>query len=571
MSALSRTLVATAAAVASLLAATASPLAPAAGATAGPAAAPGDEVIAWLEVENGVISGGPALNSGDHGNFSGTGSYTFRETGMTSTMTLTAPAAGVYPVHVRYAAGPLSAEENVTRSMGLVANGSRQQVAYPMTSLGDWETWRFATTQVSLVEGENTLAIQCDRGIDLCRLNFDAIQVGGATPDPCVAAEPAAGWTHLFDGTFATFDGWRKAGAGGFGRQTDCTIQSVRGAGATWFTQEQAAPYTLELDWRRNDSNDDSSVYLGSSTRNGATPTGGVRVRIGADDTGVIEPVGGAQVPPDAMAVAAAVRPVGEWNTYRLEVTTTGVVVRLNGALVTSFTGAVPANGFIGLENRSFLDEVDFRAIRIKAGVEPEVPDPVASTTSISIKPTTIRAGSGSSVVTVAVTAPEAAPGTAVAGEAEIWVAGVRKATVPVVDGRASAKVGPFSTVGTRTVQARYLGSPTVLPSNSAVGKVVVAKAVASMAVAVQPTKIVARKTRASVVVAVRAPGFAPSGVVRVTVLGTTYAGRLSGGKVTVRLPAFRKPGTFRAVVAYAGDARTLKVSKAVSVRVVRR
>ncbi|KRB73226.1 hypothetical protein ASE01_20960 [Nocardioides sp. Root190] len=565
MSALSRTLVATAAAVASLLAATASPLAP-----AGAAVAPGDEVIAWLEVEDGAISGGPALNSGDHGNFSGTGSYTFRETGMTSTMTFTAPAAGVYPVHIRYAAGPLSAEENVTRSMGLLANGARQQVAYPMTSFGDWEAWQFASTQVTLVEGQNTLAIQCDRGIDLCRLNFDAIQVGGATPDPCVATAPGEGWTSLFDGTFATFDGWRKAGAGGFGRQTDCTIRSIRGAGATWFTQQQVAPYTLEVDWRRNDSNDDSSIHLGSSTR-GATPTGGVRIRIGADDTGVIEPAGGAQVPADAAALSAAVRGVGEWNTYRIEVTPTGVVVRLNGELVNSFAGAVPANGFIGLENRSFLDAVDFRTIRIRAGVEPEVPDPVASTTTMLIKPTTIRAGSGSSVVTVAVTAGETTPETEVDGQAEIWVAGVKKATVAVVDGRASAKVGPFSTVGTRTVQARYLGSPTVLPSNSTVGKVVVAKAVSTMAVVVQPSKIVKRKTRPTVVVAVRAAGFAPSGVVRVTVLGKTYAGRLSGGKVTVRLPAFRKPGTFRAVVAYAGDARTMKVSKAVSIRVVRR
>src|SRR5687767_5295375 len=111
--------------------------------TASPAAAAvGDEVIDWVEIEEGVITGGPAgppaLNSGDHGNFSGTGSYTFRETGMTSTMTVTAPAAGVYPVHVRYAAGPLSAQENVTRSMGLVANGDRQVVSYPMTRFGDW-------------------------------------------------------------------------------------------------------------------------------------------------------------------------------------------------------------------------------------------------------------------------------------------------------------------------------------------------------------------------------------------------------------------------------------------------
>ncbi len=111
------------------------------GVAAAPAqAAVGDTQVAWLEVEQGVISTNPApaLNSGDHGNFSGSGSYTFRETGMTSTMTFTAPAAGTYPVWIRYAAGPLSAEENVTRGMGLLTNGgARQTVPYELT--GSWE------------------------------------------------------------------------------------------------------------------------------------------------------------------------------------------------------------------------------------------------------------------------------------------------------------------------------------------------------------------------------------------------------------------------------------------------
>lgn len=560
MSALSRSvaLLATTAVAVSLLGAVAAPPAPA-------SAAVGEEVIAWAEVEDGVISGGPALNSGDHGNFSGTGSYTFRETGMTSTMTVTAPEAGVYPIHVRYAAGPLGAEENVTRSMGLITNGVRQQFSYPMTSFGDWETWRFSSGHVSLDAGVNTIAIQCDRAIDFCRLNFDAIQVGGAQPDPCVATPAPEGWTSLYDGTFVSFDGWRKAGIGGFGHQTDCSIRSTRGAGITWHTQERAAPYTVTAQWRRNDSNDASSIFVSSTARN-APATSGVRIRIGAEDTGAIEPVGGAQQPADATAVAGAVQPVGEWNTFRLEVTTTSVKVHLNGVLVNTFEGSVPANGFIGLENRSFLDAVDFRSIQVKPGVEPEVPDPVASTTSLAVLPATVRVVTGSATATATV-----ASSGEVAGDVEFWVAGVKKATVPVVDGRATAKVGPFTTVGTRSVRARYLGSPTTLPSDSGIGKVVVAKAASTMAVVVQPTRIVAGRTRASVVVAVRASGFTPAGVVRVTLLGRTYAARLVSGKAVLRLPVLTKVGTFRAVVAYAGDARTLKVAKFATVRVVRR
>jgi hypothetical protein len=198
-------------------------------------AAAGEDVIAWVEVEDGTITGGaagpPAYNSGDHGNFSGRGSYTFRETGMTSTMTVVAPQAGTYPVWIRYAAGPLSAEENITRAMGLTTNGERQIVSYPLT--GSWEDWEFARADVTLDAGANTIAINCDRGQEMCRLNFDAIQVGGTAPDPCVATPVRPGATALFDGTFASFDGWRKAGGGGFGRQEDCTIRGFRGPGAT--------------------------------------------------------------------------------------------------------------------------------------------------------------------------------------------------------------------------------------------------------------------------------------------------------------------------------------------------
>lgn len=341
--------------------------------TAPPAtAAVGDDVIAWLEVEKGAISGGPVFNSGDHGNFSGTGSYTFRETGMTSTMTLTAPAAGVYPVYVRYAAGPLSAEENVTRSMGLLANGEdRQLMSLPMTSFSDWETWRFVEYEVALDQGTNTIAIQCNRSTDSCRLNFDAVQVGGTAPDPCEATPPAPGFQPLFDGTFESFDGWRKAGAGGFGRQTDCFVRGFGGPGATWHTQPLAGSYTVALDWRRNAANRESSVYLASSSRSGAGPVGGLRIPIGTD-TGAIVPTGGTAKPADAAALAGALRPIGEWNRYTLQVTPTRLRVLLNGTVVNTWepAGPIATSGHVGLENRAEGLQVDFRDIQVQHDVD---------------------------------------------------------------------------------------------------------------------------------------------------------------------------------------------------------
>ncbi len=352
--------------------------APTAAAAAAEPAAVGDEVISWVEVEDGVISGGaagpPVFNSGDHSNFSGTGSYTFRETGMTSTMSVNAPSAGVYPIYVRYAAGPLGPEENVTRSMGLLTNGSaRQQMQLPMTSFQDWETWRFVRYEVTLNQGANTVALQCHRDTDFCRLNFDAIQVGGTAPDPCAATLPSAGYGSLFDGTFDSFDGWRKAGAGGFGRQTDCTIQTFRGRGAEWFTQQQTAPYTLKLDWRRTASDDESSVYLASSGRGSADPVGGFAIPIGTN-TGAIVPTGGTPQGANQTALAGALRPAGEWNTYLVQLTSAQVKVYLNGRLVNTYTSPqpIPASGFIGLENRGAGHDVNFKNIQIKPGVEPD-------------------------------------------------------------------------------------------------------------------------------------------------------------------------------------------------------
>jgi hypothetical protein len=832
-------------------------------------AAAGDDVIAWVEVEDGVISGGPGLNSGDHGNFSGTGSYTFRETGMSSTMSVTAPAAGTYPVYVRYAAGPLGADENVTRSMGLLTNGgARQLMSLPMTSFENWEEWRFVEYDVTLNQGANTVAIQCDRGTDFCRLNFDAIQVGGTAPDPCLATTPEPGYTNLFDGTFESFDGWRKAGAGGFGRQTDCTMRSVRGRGATWLTAQQSEPYTLEVDWRRNDANDDSGVYLASSSRAGADPVGGYRIPIGAD-TGAIVSTGGAKKVANATALAGALRPVGQWNTYRLELTRSRLEVYLNGTLVNSLdrTGAVPTAGFIGLENPNFLDQVDFKEIQIRPDVEVgelaapfsratladgttgnpggestlgnlvaethrwatrapvsggaqiafvqpgglgadllgspggypakvtysqaaaaqpspatlvnlrltgaqlknaleqqwqrtaggtvpaqpflrlgtsagftytydptktegsritgmwldgaaiapatsysvtvnsflaaggdnfrafadgtarqdsgklgaaaivdyleaaaggsplapgssqhavgvafpggsrtsygageplsvdltslaysgatdqkdtavqvtlggrslgafpvdntigneafdeygkaavratvpadlaggpatvtivgnntgttvELPITVAatSTTSVSVATAALKVKQGSTPVAVTVAAAGGTP----TGEVEFSVDGTKVSTVALVNGTATASIGPFDTVGTKSVTARYLGSSTSGPSTSPVATVVVGKAASKATVKVQPRKIQARKTKATLAIAVTAQGFTPTGKVKVKIGKKTYTGTLRSGKVTIKLPRFTKAGAVRASVTYLGDALTNPVS----------
>ncbi|GAA1912200.1 5'-nucleotidase C-terminal domain-containing protein [Nocardioides hwasunensis] len=332
-----------------------------------------------LEVESGVTAGGPALNSGEHGNFSGTGSYTFREAGMRSTMQVngvTAAQAGTYPVWIRYAAGVLSPAEPEPRTMGLITNGARQQVQFPST--GDWETWRFVrAADITLVAGDNTIAVDCARATsgtnqETCRLNFDAVQIGGTAPDLCAATPTAPGAAALFDGTFASFDQWRKAGGGGFGRQADCTLRGFRGAGTTWTSvspAQMAGPYTLRADWRRGTSEASSSIYVGSTSNNAATPTGGYQVMIGADDSATVRSGAFSQAA-DATALATAVKPAGQWNRFAVQVTPQRIRVLLNDTVVNTVDRAAAMGGFVGLENRTAAPQVDFRDIQVVPGVE---------------------------------------------------------------------------------------------------------------------------------------------------------------------------------------------------------
>lgn len=546
--------------------------------TAPPAsAAPGDQATSWVEVEDGVIGSGsagpPALNSGDHSNFSGTGSYTFRETGMSSTMTVTVPTAGTYPIHVRYAAGPLSPEENVTRTMGLVTNGVvRQQMRLPLT--GDWDTWKFVTYEVNLNQGANTVALQCDRSIDICRLNFDAIQIGGTAPDLCAPVTPNPAYSALFDGTFASFDGWRKAesGSGGFGRQTDCTIQSVRGRGAEWFIRQQTAPYTLKLDWRRKAADDESSVYLASAGIGSADPVGGFRIPIG-DNTGDVVPTGGTTQPADQAAVAAALRPVGQWNTYTILLTRTDVAVYLNDTLVNTFVSptTIPLRGYIGLENRGAGHDVSFRSIQLRQGA---VPDAVDSTTSINVAPAAVPVGQGASVA-VSVSAGGRTP----AGEVEIYVDGIRSSTVTLRDAKAVATIGPFQTAGSRSVEVIYFGDATTRPSISTIATLKVeqsqftppaaptTKATPTITMKVRPGTVTVGKTKARIAIVVSATGAVATGRVTFKVGKTTRTATLRGGKVTMKLPRFKQSGKARLRTSYSGDAL---INPAVSTNTIR-
>ncbi|GAA1955696.1 hypothetical protein GCM10009798_13670 [Nocardioides panacihumi] len=250
-----------------------------------------------------------------------------------------------------------------------------------------------------------------------------------------------------------------------------------------------------------------------------------------------------------------------EWNTYLIQVTPSALRVFLNGTLVNTLASDSPlaVDGYIGLENSS-TGAVRFKSIQMLPAAT------VASTTTVKAAPAAVVVKNGRPSVTVAVDAG----GTPVTGNVEISVGGVKTATVALVDGTAHTTLPAFASTGTKSITARYVGSDIVEPSTASTS-VTVRKAASTLTARVLPRRIVAKKTKATVQIVVRAPGITPTGAVTVKLGSKTVTGTLVNGQALIRLPRFAKPGTVRGTVTYRGDALTDGVTTSVVVKVVKR
>jgi 5'-nucleotidase len=190
----------------------------------------------------------------------------------------------------------------------------------------------------------------------------------------------------------------------------------------------------------------------------------------------------------------------------------------------------------------------------------------LASTTTATV-PARVTSG-GSYTVPVTVAAPlsprgsvQLLDGNRVVGRAN------------VVDGKATiALTGRELAVGTHQLRVAYQGDGLVAASTSAVAPVtVVAPPRLSLAVAVQPKRIVAKRTRPFVKVALGIPaGRTAGGPVVVATGGRTYRANLVNGKATLRLRTFKHRGWKKVRANYWDAARGEVVTKTVTVWVRR-
>lgn len=322
----------------------------------------------YLEAEDASLRGSANVAT-EHSGYSGSGfAAGFGQVGASATFTADVRRGGNQPVSLRYSNGPNPFEG--TKTVSVLVNGQEVE-PWALESTGDWKTWATATRDLPLRKGVNTITLRYDADDD-GNVNLDVLTVGGIQ-DICRPGKYERGYRALFDGTTASLDGWRLAGAGSFGRQADCSIRSTGGMGLLWHTGQELGTYSLKLDWKLV-KDDNGGIFVGFPNP-GNDPwvavNQGYEIQVDASDepdrtTGSIYTFQGA----DPDAVERALKPVGSWNSYEIRVVGQNIKVLLNGVLVNDFDSTDPARdlaqGYVGLQNHGGGETIYYRDVRVK-------------------------------------------------------------------------------------------------------------------------------------------------------------------------------------------------------------
>lgn len=322
----------------------------------------------YLEAEEASLRGSANVAT-EHSGYSGSGfAAGFGQVGASATFTADVRHGGNQPVSLRYSNGPNPFEG--TKTVSVLVNGQEVE-PWALESTGDWKTWATATRDLPLRKGVNTITLRYDADDD-GNVNLDVLTVGGIQ-DICRPGKYERGYRALFDGTTASLDDWRLAGAGSFGRQADCSIRSTGGMGLLWHTGEELGAYSLKLDWKLV-KDDNGGIFVGFPNP-GNDPwvavNQGYEIQVDASDepdrtTGSIYTFQGA----DPDAVEQALKPVGSWNSYEIRVVGQNIKVLLNGVLVNDFDSTDPARdlaqGYVGLQNHGGGETIYYRDVRVK-------------------------------------------------------------------------------------------------------------------------------------------------------------------------------------------------------------
>lgn len=215
------------------------------------------------------------------------------------------------------------------------------------------------------------------------------------------------GYDALYDGTTESFRNWAQAPDGKFTIQPDGTIQSSGGLGMLWYAKSPFKDFSLKLQFKDvapEGHQANSGVFTrfpdprtplaqrpaGSCGTVGSARTSqawvaifcGQEIQIYDGATGEPQKTGSVYNFDPLNLDQAKVTPKGQWNDYEIKVVGQHYTIIRNGVVINEFdnvpgiqssrAGDPPtdlrqfAEGFIGLQNHSDNDLIQFRDIRIK-------------------------------------------------------------------------------------------------------------------------------------------------------------------------------------------------------------
>ena len=175
---------------------------------------------------------------------------------------------------------------------------------------------------------------------------------------------------------FADLGCWRMAGHGCF------VARDEGGPGLFWYTAAEFADFSLRVDWRSQAAADNSGVFIrvpplgADDAERDWHPAVEHGFEIQIDDRGYdpsTKLVGSAPHMSGAVyrlapALCRASRPLGEWNTFRIEARGAIVAVVLNGIETARLAHDVGRrrSGYVALQCHHLGSRVQFRHLRVE-------------------------------------------------------------------------------------------------------------------------------------------------------------------------------------------------------------
>ncbi|ROT29455.1 ThuA domain-containing protein [Micromonospora sp. HM5-17] len=216
------------------------------------------------------------------------------------------------------------------------------------------------------------------------------------------------GYETIFDGTAYSLAGWRQAPSGSFSVRPDGSLRSSGGLGMLWYAERELADFSIRLQFRDISPEGfraNSGVFVrfpdprtpleqrpaGSCGTVGSARSSqawvaiycGHEIQIYDGETGEPQKTGSVyNFSPNGLD-EAGVTPKGVWNDYEIRVVGQHYTIIRNGVVIGEFDntpgkqssrqGDPPTDlrqflsGYVGLQNHSDNDVIEFRNIRVRA------------------------------------------------------------------------------------------------------------------------------------------------------------------------------------------------------------